>query len=132
MAGSKLNKTETDKRVQECYDKRYNQTPPIGVKHWIEYCHETYGDKSEQQYTHYWMSAKEIYEETWRSKLESQLDPAMDKLMELLNHPNPQISQRAVDQVLKYTGNSVDKVEANVNLQSVKLSWGNNETKDGE
>jgi hypothetical protein len=39
-------------------------------------------------------------------------------------------------EALKYQGRlrglDVQKVEANVNLQSVKLSWGNNETKDGE
>jgi hypothetical protein len=131
MAGIKLTKPETDKRVQDCYDKRYNQTPAILMKDWIKHCHETYGDKSEIQYTAYWTSAKEKYEETWRSKLEGQLDPAMDKLIELLNSSNPQIAQRAVDQILKYTGNDIQKIDANVNLTNVKINWGsNNETEE--
>jgi hypothetical protein len=129
MAGNKLPKAETDRRVMDCYNKRYNQTPSILMKDWVKHCHETYGDKSEIQYTAYWMSAKELYEETWRSKLEGQLDPAMDKLIELLNNPNPQIAQRAVDQILKYSGNDVQKIDANVTLQNVKLSWGD---KDGQ
>jgi hypothetical protein len=127
MAGNKLSKSETDKRVQQCYDLKYNQAVPILHKEWIRYCHETYGDKSEQQYTQYWMSAKEKYEETWRSKLESQLDPAVEKLIELLNNNNPQIAQRAVDQVLKYTGNDIQKVQAEVTVNSVKLQWGGEE-----
>ena len=51
MAGSKLPKSETDSRVQQCYDMRYNSNDGLLFRNWMKYCHENYGDKSEQQYT---------------------------------------------------------------------------------
>ena len=53
MAGNKLPKSETDARIEKCYELRYEQNDGISYKEWINYCHENYNDKSEQQYTAY-------------------------------------------------------------------------------
>ena len=50
MAGDRLNKVEVQERVSTCFDLRYKSDRPILQREWIEYCHEHYGDKSEQQY----------------------------------------------------------------------------------
>ena len=84
MAGKKLTHTEVDSRVDTCLELRYNMEKPMLHREWIKYCHKHYGDKSEKQYTAYWMSAKERYDEGWRQKLNSMLEPAMDSLVELM------------------------------------------------
>ena len=126
MAGKKLNKSETDLRVGKCYDLRYNSPKAIYHKEWIEYCHQNYGDKSELQYTQYWMSAGEVHENTWKEKLQKQLDPAVNELVKLLGDEDPKVRQRAIDQIFKYTGNDVEKIEAKVDANIV-LTWGTSE-----
>lgn len=123
MAGNKLAKAETDARVQKCYDLRYGGNEAIGFKKWIDYCHENYGDKSEQQYSAYWASATSMYQENWREKLNKQLDPAVNELISLLADDDPKIRQRAVDQIMKYTGNDIEKIEAKVQ-GNIELNWG--------
>jgi len=123
MAGTKLTHTEVDQRVDNCLNLRYKNDTPILYKEWIEYCHVNYGDKSEQQYSAYWASAKEKYEEGWRAKLSKMLDPAMDQLYSLLTDDDPKIRQRAVDQIVKYTGNDIEKIEAKVQ-GNISLKWG--------
>jgi hypothetical protein len=132
MAGDKLTHTEVDKRIDKCLELRYQSNNPILFKDWIKYCHKNYGDKSEQQYTKYWSDAKEKYEEGWRAKLSKMLDPAMDTLFELLADDDPKIRQRAIDQIVKYTGNDIEKIEAKIE-GNVVLKWGDNEqTKEEE
>lgn len=123
MAGNKISKSEFDSRVQQCYKLRYETQPSIYFRDWIKYCHETYQDKSEQQYAQYWSKASEQYNETWREKLNKMLDPAMNELVSLLADDDPKIRQRAVDQIVKYTGNDVEKIEAKIE-GSIKLNWG--------
>ena len=124
MAGKKLTKSETDARVEKCYELRYTY-PNVALKfvEWIQFCHQTYGDKSEQQYSAYWASTTEMYQEHWREKLSKQIDPAVNTLIELLGDEDPKIRQRAVDQIMKYTGNDIEKIEAKVQGE-VRLSWG--------
>jgi len=124
MAGDKLSKAVTDARVQQCYDMRYNSNDGLLFRNWIKYCHETYGDKSEQQYSAYWASATEQYQESWREKLNKQLDPAVNELISLLASDDEKIRQRAVDQIMKYTGNDVEKIEAKIE-GVIELNWGN-------
>ena len=124
MAGNKLSKAETDARVQQCYDMRYNSNEGLLFRNWIKFCHEMYGDKSEQQYSAYWASATEMYQESWREKLNKQLDPAVNELISLLASDDEKIRSRAVDQIMKYTGNDVEKIEAKVE-GAIELNWGN-------
>ena len=123
MAGEKLNNVEVQKRVDTCLEKRYYSERPMLQKQWITYCHEHYGDKSEQQYHAYWAQAKDKYEENWRAKLHKMLDPAMDRLYELLVSDDEKIRQRAIDQIVKYTGNDIEKIEAKIEA-SIELTWG--------
>jgi hypothetical protein len=59
------------------------------------------------------------------------LDPAMNELILLLADEDPKIRQRAVDQIVKYTGNDIQKIEANIQ-GNVVLSWGNELIKDAD
>ncbi len=131
MAGTKLTHTEVDERIDKCLELRYQSNDAILFKGWIKYCHKHYGDKSEQQYSKYWADAKAKYEEQWRAKLSKMLDPAMDTLYELLADDDPKIRQRAIDQIVKYTGNDIDKIEAKID-GSIELSWGEQETGIGK
>ena len=131
MAGEKLTKAETDGRVQKCFELRFKTDPPMLQREWIKYCKKHYGDKSEQQYHKYWSDAKEKYDETWRSKLNNMLDPAMEQLVSLLASDDEKIRQRAVDQIVKYTGNDIEKIEAKIE-GTIELNWGEGETGYGK
>jgi HEAT repeat protein len=124
MAGTKLPQTEVDNRIQECYDLRFNSNDGLTHKKWIEYCHKNYGDKSEIQYSNYYAKASEMYKDTWREKLNKQLDPAVNTLIELLSSDDEKIRSRAIDQVMKYTGHDIQQIEAKIE-GNIELSWGN-------
>jgi hypothetical protein len=124
MAGDKLTKTEVDARVDKCMELRFQANDPILFREWIKYCHKNYNDKSEQQYSAYWQIAKDRYDEGWKSKLNKMLDPAMNELFTLLASDDPKIKQRAIDQIVKYTGNDIQKIEAKVQ-GDIRLTWGN-------
>jgi len=129
MAGSKLSKSETDARIDKCLELRYNAADPILHKDWIKYCKKHYNDKSEKQYTAYWMKAKEQYDERWRTKLNAMLDPAMVQLLGLLGSDDEKIRSRAIDQIVKYTGNDIEKIEAKIE-GNIELSWGDENSGD--
>lgn len=131
MAGTKLTQAEVDQRVDKCLELRYKANTPILQKQWVKYCKEEYGDKSEQQYIKYWIDAREKYEEMWRSKLNKMLDPAMNTLFELLASDDEKVRQRAIDQIVKYTGNDIEKIEAKIE-GNIELSWGEEETGYGK
>ena len=121
MSGIKLTSGEVNERVESCFDLRYKQG--YKQKQWIKYCHETYNDKSEKQYHQYWIKSKDLYDESWRDKLNKQLDPAVNTLIGLLASDDEKIRQRAVDQIIKYTGNDELKVAVNGQLD-ISLNWG--------
>ena len=127
MAGNKLTKVETDARFEKCLELRYTPGDPILHKDWIKYCHKHYGDKSEKQYSAYWTKAKEQYDERCRTKLNAMLDPAMGQLLGLLTSDDEKIRQRAVDQIVKYTGNDIEKIEAKIE-GNIELNWGEDDT----
>jgi len=123
MAGTKLTHKEIADRVENCYDLRYGETS-FKYDQWIQYCHKTYGDKSEQQYTQYWIKSKEKYEEAWRERLSKSISPAVDELIRLLANESSQVRQRAIDQIMKYTGNDIEKIESEMRIQNIDLKWG--------
>ena len=57
------------------------------------------------------------------------LDPAMNELFGLLADEDPKVRQRAVDQVMKYSGNDIEKIEAKIE-GNIELNWGSDETED--
>ena len=67
----------------------------------------------------------------WRSKLNKILDPAMNTLFELLASDDEKVRQRAIDQIVKYTGNDIEKIEARIE-GNIELNWGDQETGYGE
>ncbi len=107
--GIRLTDVEVQRRVDNCFNLRYNSEKPILQREWIEVCKKQYGDKSIPMYTHYWMKAKNDYDEIWRGSLEGMLKGATDSLRESLNSDIPSIKQRAIDQIMKYTGNDIQK-----------------------
>lgn len=106
----RLTKVEVQNRIDTCFDLRYNNpNKPILQREWLDYCEKHYGDKSRPQYINYWMSAKEQYDEAWKGRLEGLLEPAMVELTELLHSDNPLVKQKAIDQIVKFTGNDIQK-----------------------
>ena len=59
------------------------------------------------------------------------LNPAMDSLFELLASDDEKVRQRAIDQVVKYTGNDIEKIEAKIE-GNIELSWGEQDTNYGK
>jgi hypothetical protein len=123
MAGEKLDKIEVDERITTCFELRFKADIPMLQRDWIKYCKKHYGDKSEQQYHWYWAQAKDKYDEQWKAKLNNMLDPAVDQLLGLLASDDEKIRQRAIDQIIKYTGNDVQKIEAKID-GNIVLNWG--------
>ena len=123
MAGQKLTDAEVNERVDKCLELRYHSDPPMLQREWIKYCKKHYGDKSEQSYTHYWSLAKERYDENWRALLQQQLTPAVQTLIGLLASEDEKIRQRAIDQIVKYTGNDIDKQQIELKVTEIKTEW---------
>ena len=116
-------KTEVLKRAEECYKLRYENTPSITQDKWVQYCHDNYGDRSEQTYCTYWSKAKELYDDNWKERLNKMLGPATDELFSLLASEDQKIRQRAIDQIMKYTGNDIQKIQADIK-GDIKVSFG--------
>ena len=127
MAGTRLPQDEYDKRVKKCYELRFLNQTPFGVKDWLDYCKEHFPDKSQQQHTKMWADAGNLYQDHWKDKLNKQLDPAINALIELLASDNEKIRQRAVDQILRYTGHDVDKQEIKQEVTYYKAQFGSDD-----
>ena len=123
MAGDKHKDGEVNARIEMCYQLRYSSETSYTQKQWIDYCHKNYGDRSEQQYCAYWAKAKDTYDEIWQAKLDRMLDPAMNALYELLASEDEKVRQRAIDQIVKYTGNDIDRVEAKLEVTQITTKW---------
>jgi hypothetical protein len=67
--------------------------------------------------------AKDRYDEGWKAKLNKMLDPAMGELFTLLASDDEKIKQRAIDQIIKYTGNDIQRIEAKIE-GNIVLNWG--------
>jgi len=121
MAGTKINDKELKDRVSKAYDLRYNQN--YTQERYVEFCHTEYGDKSEQQYCQYFLKAREVYDESWKERLQKLLGPAVDELTRALASEDEKIRTRAIDQIMKYTGNDIQKIQAEVSGE-VKITFG--------
>ena len=128
MAGTKLTDAEIEARIEACYRMRYEEKQ--GFKDWIKHCNMAYKDKSEKQYAQYWTKAKERYEEGWREKLSKLLDPAVNELYSLLASEDNKIRQRAIDQIMKYNGEDIQRIEGDIKLEQINLTWGDAEQSD--
>jgi hypothetical protein len=125
MAGKKLSKAEVELRTMQCYKLRYETIPSITVAGWLKWCKENYGNKSEQQYTAYWMKAGELYKQAWKQRLEDSVGTATEEMTKLLKDEDPRVRQRAVEQVMRYSGNEgTEKIEI---IGNIELKWGTNE-----
>ena len=123
MAGTKSNSKEIEEIVKKAYDLRYNQN--YTQQKYDKWAKEEYG-KSEQQCCAYFLKAKEYHTTAWKDLLERQLTPAVQELIRLLADEDPKNRQKAVDQIFKYTGNDVTKVEAKI-TDAIQVSFGNQE-----
>ena len=121
---SRLTDIEVQDRVDKCFELRYKNTKPILQREWIAYCKKHYGDKSVPQYANYWAKAKDDYEEIWKGKLEGLLEPAMQKLIDLLESPSDTVRQRAIDQIIKYTGNDIQKHLIKAQIENISIGFG--------
>ena len=121
MAGTKLTDLEIKDRIKKAYDLRYNEK--YTQERYVKWAKEEYGDKSEQQYCQYFTKSRKNYEETWKDLLEHQLQPAVQELIRLMADEDSKVRQRAIDQVFKYTGNDIQKIQAEVQGE-IKISFG--------
>lgn len=117
-------KTEVESRARKCHELRYETSPSIRQEDWIQYCHDHYGDRSELQYTQYWMKAKEMNDNLWQNQLQGLVGPAVVELRELLQSDNLQVRQRAIDQIMKYSGNDVQKVLLKGQVEITEVLFG--------
>lgn len=120
MAGTKSNSKEIEEIVKKAYDLRYNQN--YTQLQYVKWAKKEYG-KSEQTCCNYFLKAKEYHTTAWKQLLEKQLTPAVQELIRLLADDDPKIRQRAADQIMKYTGNDVQKIQAEVR-GDIKVSFG--------
>jgi hypothetical protein len=111
MAGDKVNNKELKDIVEKAYDLRYNQN--YGQRKYVAWAKKEYG-KSEQQCCQYFLKAKDHHTTMWKDLLEKQLTPAVEELIRLMADENPKIRQRAIDQIVKYTGNDIQKIQAEI------------------
>ena len=58
------------------------------------------------------------------------LSPAMNELYSLLASEDEKIRQRAIDQIMKYSGNDIDRIEAKIE-GNIELNWGDEIPKEG-
>ena len=121
MAGDKLSDKEIKDRIKKAYDLRYNEK--YTQEKYVQWAKEYYGDKSEQQYCQYFTKSRKYHEEVWKDLLEQQLKPATLELIRLMADEDPKVRQRAIDQIFKYTGNDIQKIQAEVSGE-VKITFG--------
>ena len=121
MAGIKITDKEMKERIDKAYHLRYNEN--YTQERWVDFCHKEYGDKSEQQYCQYFTKAKDLYEENWKERLQKLLGPAVDELTRALASEDEKIRTRAIDQIMKYTGNDIQKIQAEVKGE-INISFG--------
>lgn len=111
MPGDKATKQELTEIVEKAYDLRYNES--YSQIQYVKWAKKEYG-KSEQQCCQYYLKAKHHHTIMWKDLLEKQLTPAVEELIRLMADDNPKIRQRAIDQVVKYTGNDIQKIQAEI------------------
>jgi len=124
MAGNKLSDKEIKDRIKKAYELRYEEN--YTQERYVKWAKEYYGDKSEQQLCQYFTKAKELYEEIWKDLLQKQLKPATQELIRLMADENPKIRDAAVAKIFKYTGNDIQKIQADIKGE-IKVSFADDE-----
>ena len=124
MAGNKLSDKEIKDRIKKAYELRYEEN--YTQERYVKWAKEYYGDKSEQQLCQYFTKAKELYEETWKDLLQKQLKPATQELIRLMADENPKIRDAAIAKIFKYTGNDIQKIQADIKGE-IKVSFADDE-----
>jgi len=124
MAGNKLSDKEIKDRIKKAYELRYEEN--YTQERYVKWAKEYYGDKSEQQLCQYFTKAKELYEETWKDLLQKQLKPATQELIRLMADENPKIRDGAIAKIFKYTGNDIQKIQADIKGE-IKVSFADDE-----
>lgn len=112
MAGNKLSDKEIKDRIKKAYELRYEQN--YTQEQYVKWAKEYYGDKSEQQLCQYFLKARDLYEDTWKDLLQKQLKPATQELIRLMADENPKIRDAAIAKIFKYTGNEIQKIQADI------------------
>ena len=125
--GNRLSEKEMKERVMHAYDLRYNTDKPIRQEDWVRLCHTKYGDKSEQQYCAYFTQARDIWENSLTNKLEKMIEPASNKLRELLDDNDPRVRSDAIKMIMKYTGRDIERrlIKAEVENKVINIAFGN-------
>ena len=111
MAGNKVNNKELKEIVEKAYDLRYNQN--YGQKRYVAWAKKEYG-KSEQQCCQYFLKAKDYHTTVWKDLLEKQLSTVVEELIRLMGDENPKIRDAAIGKIFKYSGNEIQKIQAEV------------------
>lgn len=124
MAGNKLSDKEIKDRIKKAYELRYEEN--YTQERYVKWAKEYYGDKSEQQLCQYFTKARDLYEETWKDLLQKQLKPATQELIRLMADENPKIRDAAVAKIFKYTGNDIQKIQADIKGE-IKVSFADDE-----
>ena len=124
MAGNKLSDKEIKDRIKKAYELRYEQN--YTQEQYVKWAKEYYGDKSEQQLCQYFLKARDLYEDTWKDLLQKQLKPATQELIRLMADENPKIRDAAIAKIFKYTGNDIQKIQADIKGE-IKVSFADDE-----
>ena len=118
----RLTVIEVQRRVDECFNLRFESEKPILQRQWVDHCKDKYGDKSIPTYLHYWNLAKQEYDERWKGTLEGLLQSAVEKLQDGLNSENHYVRSKTIDQIMKFSGNDIQKHQ--VLLQNINIGFG--------
>ena len=68
-----------------------------------------------------------MYMDAWKERLDKSISPAVDELIRLLANESSAVRQRAIDQIMKYTGHDIQKMESEVRIQNIDLKWNDGE-----
>jgi len=72
------------------------------------------------------MKAGELYKQAWKQRLEDSVGTATEEMTKLLKDEDPRVRQRAVEQVMRYSGNEgTEKIEI---IGNIELKWGTNDS----
>jgi hypothetical protein len=72
----------------------------------------------------YWMKASNLHKDYWREKLDSHITPAVDKMIELLASDDEKVAQKAIEQIMKYSGNEIQKIDLEARVNVIDVSFG--------
>jgi histone H3/H4 len=69
------------------------------------------------------MKSRDLYDEGWRERLTKLLGPAVNELTRALASEDEKIRTRAIDQIMKYNGEDIQKIQADIK-GDIRVSFG--------